>query len=90
MIAITALLARLYGPLTALSNIRIDVMTALVSFERVFEVLDLAPMVTSKPGATALTTSMPRVEFKDVTFRYPKADEISLGIFRVCCKAGDC
>ena len=78
MIAITALLARLYGPLTALSNIRIDVMTALVSFERVFEVLDLAPMVTSKPGATALTTSMPRVEFKDVTFRYPKADEISL------------
>jgi ATP-binding cassette subfamily B protein len=78
MIAITALLARLYGPLTALSNIRIDVMTALVSFERVFEVLDLAPMVTSKPGATALKTSMPRVEFKDVSFRYPKADEISL------------
>jgi ATP-binding cassette subfamily B protein len=53
-------------------------MTALVSFERVFEVLDLAPMVTSKPGATALKTSMPRVEFKDVSFRYPKADEISL------------
>jgi ATP-binding cassette subfamily B protein len=78
MIAITALLARLYGPLTALSNIRIDVMTALVSFERVFEVLDLAPMVTSKPGAAVLTTSMPRVEFKSVEFRYPKADEISL------------
>jgi ATP-binding cassette subfamily B protein len=78
MIAITALLARLYGPLTALSNIRIDVMTALVSFERVFEVLDLAPMVTSKPGAQELKTSMPRLEFKDVTFRYPKADEISL------------
>ena len=78
MIAITALLARLYGPLTALSNIRIDVMTALVSFERVFEVLDLAPMVESKPGAKKLETSMPRVEFKDVLFRYPKADEISL------------
>jgi ATP-binding cassette subfamily B protein len=78
MIAITALLARLYGPLTALSNIRIDVMTALVSFERVFEVLDLAPMVTSKPNAQVLSTSMPRVEFKDVFFRYPKADEISL------------
>jgi ATP-binding cassette subfamily B protein len=78
MIAITALLARLYGPLTALSNIRIDVMTALVSFERVFEVLDLAPMVTSKPNSKTLTTSMPRVEFKDVAFRYPKADEISL------------
>jgi ATP-binding cassette subfamily B protein len=78
MIAVTALLARLYGPLTALSNIRIDVMTALVSFERVFEVLDLAPMVASKAGAIALETPMPRVEFKDVTFRYPKADEISL------------
>lgn len=78
MIAITALLARLYGPLTALSNIRIDVMTALVSFERVFEVLDLAPMVSSKAGALPLETAMPRVEFKDVEFRYPKADEISL------------
>ena len=78
MIAITALLARLYGPLTALSNIRIDVMTALVSFERVFEVLDLAPMVTSKPGAKELNAAMPRIEFKDVSFRYPKADEISL------------
>lgn len=78
MIAITALLARLYGPLTALSNIRIDVMTALVSFERVFEVLDLAPMVDSKPGAITLKTAMPKVEFKDVHFRYPKADEISL------------
>ena len=78
MIAITALLARLYGPLTALSNIRIDVMTALVSFERVFEVLDLAPMVSSKAGALPLETAMPRVEFKDVAFRYPKAVEISL------------
>lgn len=78
MIAVTALLARLYGPLTALSNIRIDVMTALVSFERVFEVLDLAPMVSSKDGALPLKSSMPRVEFKDVSFRYPKADEISL------------
>ena len=78
MIAVTALLARLYGPLTALSNIRIDVMTALVSFERVFEVLDLAPMVSSKEGALPLKSSMPRVEFKDVSFRYPKADEISL------------
>jgi ATP-binding cassette subfamily B protein len=78
MIAVTALLARLYGPLTALSNIRIDVMTALVSFERVFEVLDLAPMVSSKEGALPLKSSMPRVEFIDVSFRYPKADEISL------------
>lgn len=78
LIAVTALLARLYGPLTALSNIRIDVMTALVSFERVFEVLDLAPMVSSKVDALPMKSSMPRVEFKDVSFRYPKADEISL------------
>jgi ATP-binding cassette subfamily B protein len=78
MIAITALLARLYGPLTALSNIRIDVMTSLVSFERVFEVLDLKPMVESKTGATELAASKPKVEFKNVYFSYPKADEISL------------
>jgi ATP-binding cassette subfamily B protein len=78
MIAITALLARLYGPLTALSNIRIDVMTSLVSFERVFEVLDLKPMVESKAGAVPLAPSKPRIEFKNVDFSYPKADEISL------------
>lgn len=78
MIAITALLARLYGPLTALSNIRIDVMTALVSFERVFEVLDLKPMVESKVDAPHMPASKPRVEFKNVFFSYPKADEISL------------
>ena len=78
MIAITALLARLYGPLTALSNIRIDVMTSLVSFERVFEVLDLKPMVESKVGAIALAPSKPKIEFKAVDFSYPKADEISL------------
>jgi ATP-binding cassette subfamily B protein len=78
MIAITALLARLYGPLTALSNIRIDVMAALVSFERVFEVLDLKPMVESKVDATHMSASKPRVEFKNVFFSYPKADEISL------------
>jgi ATP-binding cassette subfamily B protein len=78
MIAITALLARLYGPLTALSNIRIDVMTSLISFERVFEVLDLKPMVESKSGAIELAASKPKVEFKNVNFSYPKADEISL------------
>lgn len=78
MIAITALLARLYGPLTALSNIRIDVMTSLVSFERVFEVLDLKPMVESRAGAIALLPSKPKIEFKKVDFSYPKADEISL------------
>lgn len=78
LLAITALLARLYGPLTALSNVRIDVMTALVSFERVFEVLDLAPMVQDRPNAKTLTGSDFAVEFKNVSFSYPKAEEISL------------
>ena len=54
LVALTALLTRLYGPLTALSNVQVDVMTALVSFDRVFEVLDLKPMVGDRPGATAL------------------------------------
>jgi len=78
LLAITALLARLYGPLTAISNVRIDVMTSLVSFERVFEVLDLEPMVKNKAGARALTSTKGKVEFKDVDFSYPNADEISL------------
>ena len=78
LLAITALLARLYGPLTALSNVRIDVMTALVSFERVFEVLDLQPMVTDKANAKVLAKKIASVEFKNVHFSYPKPEEISL------------
>lgn len=78
LLAITALLARLYGPLTALSNVRVDVMSSLVSFERIFEVLDLQPMVNEKSGAKTLTPGPTTIEFKDVRFSYPKADEISL------------
>ena len=78
LLAITALLARLYGPLTALSNVRIDVMTALVSFERVFEVLDLHPMIVDRPDAKQLIAKNLDVEFKDVSFSYPRAEEISL------------
>jgi ATP-binding cassette subfamily B protein len=78
LLAITALLARLYGPLTALSNVRIDVMTALVSFERVFEVLDLQPMITDKPDAIEFKDKRATVEFKSVKFAYPRAEEISL------------
>ena len=78
LLAITALLARLYGPLTALSNVRIDVMTSLVSFERVFEVLDLEPMVKNRENAIELKTAQPRIEFKNVSFSYPRAEEISL------------
>jgi len=87
LLAITALLARLYGPLTALSNVRIDVMTSLVSFERVFEVLDLEPMVNNRENATVLETSKPRIEFKNVSFSYPKAEEISLASLESAAKA---
>lgn len=78
LLAITALLARLYGPLTALSNVRIDVMTALVSFERVFEVLDLHPMITDSKDAKKLDSQNLSIEFNNVKFTYPKAEEISL------------
>lgn len=78
LLAITALLARLYGPLTGLSNIRVDVMTALVSFERVFEVLDLDPMVRNNTHPLEMASGKPRIEFVDVGFSYPKAGEISL------------
>ena len=78
LLAITALLARLYGPLTALSNVRIDVMTSLVSFERVFEVLDLEPMVKNRENAIDLKPTHPKIEFKNVSFSYPRAEEISL------------
>lgn len=78
LLAITALLGRLYGPLTALSNVRVDVMTALVSFERVFEVLDLTPMVQNKLGARSLNSKNLEIEFRNVTFSYPRAEDVSL------------
>jgi ATP-binding cassette subfamily B protein len=78
LLALTALLARLYGPLTALSNVRVEVMTSLVSFERIFEVLDLKPMVKEKIGAMPLSPGPLEIEFREVRFSYPKADEISL------------
>jgi ATP-binding cassette, subfamily B, bacterial len=78
LVALTALLGRLYGPLTALSNVQVDVMTALVSFERVFEVLDLPPMIDEKPDADVLPRGTTAVELRNVSFRYPSADEVSL------------
>lgn len=78
LVALAALLARLYGPLTSLSNVRVDIMTALVSFARVFEVLDLKPNVTERPGAVELSRGALSLEVDDVGFRYPAADEISL------------
>ncbi len=78
LLALTALLARLYGPLTAISNVRVDVLTALVSFERVFEVLDLEPLVAEAPDARAVPAGPVRVDVEHVAFSYPSADEVSL------------
>ena len=86
LLAITALLARLYGPLTALSNVRVDVMTALVSFERVFEVLDLTPMVRDKEGAREISQGPLSIQFSDVRFSYPRAEEISLASLEAIAK----
>ena len=86
LLAITTLLARLYGPLTALSNVRVDVMTALVSFERVFEVLDLEPMVQDPINPESIPTGIPSITFTDVHFSYPNAEDISLASLEVAAK----
>ncbi|WP_246477350.1 ABC transporter ATP-binding protein [Actinokineospora xionganensis] len=78
VVALALLLTRLYGPLTALANVRVDVMTALVSFERVFEVLDLPPMISEKPNPRPVPTGAVSVEFDSVRFAYPAADKVSL------------
>jgi ATP-binding cassette subfamily B protein len=78
VVTLALLLTRLYGPLTALSNVRVDVMSALVSFDRVFEVIDLRPGIEEKPGAVPVPAGSGRLEFRDVHFRYPSADEVSL------------
>ncbi len=78
LLALATLLLRLLGPLQGLSNVRIDVMTALVSFERVFEVLDLPSTVQERADAVELPRTASRVEFDHVAFRYPRADEVSL------------
>ena len=78
LLALVALLAQLYGPLTALSNVRVDVMTALVSFERVFEVLDLPPLVKQAPDAVPVPDGPLGVTFDHVSFRYPTGAEVSL------------
>src|SRR5581483_11169138 len=78
LIALAALFGRLYGPLTALTNVRITVLAALVSFDRVFEVLGLEPMIKEKPDAVPLPAGPVAVEFDDVAFRCPAADEVFL------------
>jgi len=86
LVALTTLLARVYGPITSLSSVQVNVMTALVSFDRVFEVLDLKPLIAEKPDAVALPRTesgpggapAPEIEFDHVSFRYPTASEVSL------------
>ena len=85
MVALATLLTRLYGPITSLSNVQVNYMTALVSFDRVFEVLDLKPIIDEKPDATSLAATgrggsgaAPDIEFDHVSFRYPTASEVSL------------
>jgi ATP-binding cassette subfamily B protein len=89
LVALAALISRLYGPITSLSNVQVDVMTALVSFDRVFEVLDLKPLIEDAPDAVPLRAAAsargqqpaqgaPAIEFDHVRFRYPTASEISL------------
>jgi ATP-binding cassette, subfamily B, bacterial len=83
LLALGTLLLRLLAPLQGLSNVRVDVMTALVSFERVFEVLDLPSTVQERPDAVALPRDASRVEFDHVAFSYPRADEVSLASLEV-------
>ncbi|MGO9437675.1 MAG: ABC transporter ATP-binding protein [Terracidiphilus sp.] len=78
VVAFVSYLVRLYGPLAGLSNIQVSLMTALVSFERVFEVLDLPPMIKDKPDAIAIPAGSARFSFDRVSFRYPTASEVSL------------
>ena len=91
LVAMAALIGRLYGPINQLTNMQVNFLIALVSFDRVFEVLDLKPLITDRPGALALPAggagngsagtgsgSAPQVEFEQVTFRYPAKSEISL------------
>ncbi|WP_110081955.1 ABC transporter ATP-binding protein [Actinokineospora spheciospongiae] len=78
IVSLALLLTRLYSPLTALAGARVEVMSALVSFERVFEVLDLPPLISDRPGARPVPDGPVSVEFEDVRFAYPSADKVSL------------
>ncbi len=82
LVALAALLGRLYAPINQLSNMQANALTALVSFDRIFEVLDLEPLIQERPGATGLAAPgggpAPDIEFDRVSFRYPKASEVSL------------
>ncbi|MGU3436157.1 ABC transporter ATP-binding protein [Actinomycetes bacterium M1A6_2h] len=78
VVTLSLLLTRLYAPLTALASARVDVMSAIVSFERVFEILDVTPLIVDKPDARTIPDGPVAVEFDDVRFAYPSADKVSL------------
>ncbi|AQX80150.1 ABC transporter [Plantibacter flavus] len=78
VVTLALLLTRLYAPLTGLANARVEIMSAVVSFERVFEVLDLEPLIQEKPDAVTVSEGPVSVEFDDVRFAYPSADKVSL------------
>ncbi|MBJ7903048.1 ABC transporter ATP-binding protein [Streptomyces sp. DSM 110735] len=78
VVSLALLITRLYAPLTALAGARVEVMSALVSFERVFEVLDLKPLIAEKPDAVVVPEGPVAVEFDEVSFAYPAADQVSL------------
>ncbi|MGD1014071.1 MAG: ABC transporter ATP-binding protein [Acidimicrobiales bacterium] len=89
VVALTLYLTRLYGPLTQLSNLNIDYMSAMVSFERLFEVLDLEPMIKESPDAVAIPKGPARLEFSHVDFSYPGADEVSLASLEAVARLDD-
>ncbi|OBG88611.1 ABC transporter [Mycobacterium sp. E136] len=78
IVSLALLLTRLYAPLTALANAHVEIASALVSFERVFEVLDLQPLIAEKPSAVPVPAGPVAVRFDDVRFSYPSADKVSL------------
>lgn len=78
VVSLALLLTRMYAPMTALANARVEIMSALVSFERVFEVLDLAPLIADKPDAIAAPTGQQSLSFQNVSFSYPSAEKVSL------------
>ena len=89
VVALTAYLARLYGPLTQLSNLNIDYMSAMVSFERLFEVLDLEPMIKESPSATSIPDGPAELRFDHVDFSYPGAHEVSLASLEAVARLDD-
>jgi ATP-binding cassette subfamily B protein len=89
VVALTAYLGRLYGPLTQLSSLNIDYMSAMVSFERLFEVLDLTPMIQEKPNPTTIPSGPAELRFTHVDFSYPGAEDVSLASLEAVARLDD-